>query len=614
MVKKYAIYTVLFSVLSGALLQAQTSGSGQEYNTFNSRSFMKFNRFLTVPTFSALRENKTSLTAIVRNGNIEFEDNPRVYIGAYSGKMRENVGAGIAVYQQEVGVFKDFGAIANYAHRLRLNETMDLTFGFNLLYSRRSADGLKVNSTVPDPQVANFQDVPVVMFQPAVTVSFGRFDVGVFFENLLDFNLKSSELATDFGEKTISAHAMYSHEFTYATGLMEGADLRFLGIARKPGEGDFGYAGNVIFDLPKAGWVKVGYDKDFGVSAGVGVNISDQLAIGFSYEKSDFASTNEVGIIYNFGKKTIKRRRIPTRRTGKVNVSLPERTNPQPKNEYNNPEHNDLSDEIQRAQDSIDILNKKVDEILKLLKNQPQNTTTIIQQPAEQAANKDTSLKRRSDKPWRKSYVERAGGGGTMYYIVLDQFRNKDNADALINKFKSRNKDSDIVKYVFEPKKKIYYVYVDRFAKEEDADEMLEDFNDSTRQFENEDEDDVVIKVKKEVKDPVYKVKITLGGESGSYREQKSQPPARVRTLSKSDGIAPGYYLQVYVNGLKSYADRNVDELRSDGIDAGYFINPATGYYHTYIFKTDSREEAIRMYNNNLDGSFYDRKSIIHIK
>jgi len=142
MIRKITLFIII--VLNVFALQAQTSSNAQQYNSFSSRNFMKFNRFLTVPTFSALRENKTSLSAIVRNSNVDFEDNPRLYVLAYSGKMRENVGAGVAVYQQDVGSVKDFGALANYAHRLQLNETMDLTFGFNFLYSRRSLNWGKV--------------------------------------------------------------------------------------------------------------------------------------------------------------------------------------------------------------------------------------------------------------------------------------------------------------------------------------------------------------------------------------------------------------------------------------------------------------------------------------
>ncbi|WP_299122673.1 PorP/SprF family type IX secretion system membrane protein [uncultured Tenacibaculum sp.] len=609
MIKKYIVYTLI--LVTTFSLEAQMSNSAQEYNSFTSRNFMKFNRFLTVPTFSALRENKTSITAIVRNSNIAFEDNPRLYLGTYSGKMRENVGAGLAIYQQEVGVFKDFGALANYAHRLQLNDNMDLTFGFNFLYSRRSANALKVNSAVPDKQVANFQDIPIVNFQPAVTLSFGKFDVGVFFENLVDFNLKSSEMATSFGEKTYSAHAMYSHEFTYASGIFEGADLRVLAIARKPGEGTFSAGGNAILDLPKAGWIKAGYDKTYGISAGVGVNISESLAIGFTYEKSDFAATNEIGLIYNFGKKYFRRDR-PTRRGGNVKVTLPNRGTK--KQEYDNPEHNDLSDEIQKAQDSIDILNKKVDQILRLLKNQPEPVKVNTPTQVKKTDAKDTSLRRRSNKPWRQSTITHVGGGGTMYYIIADRYKNEERVQPLIDKWARLGYEA---KSIFDPKSKIYWVYLDRFAKEEDAEEKLEkEFGGGTRFFEknNDKNDESSIKVKKNSKDGVYIRKLTIGKEGDSYKEPKKQPPARVRTMAKMKGVEPGYYIVVYVNSKKSLADRNVDELRNDNIDAGYFINPATGYMHIYIAKTQDRKEAIRLYESNLDGAFYDRKSIINVK
>lgn len=612
MIKKNTLSIVF--LFTAFLVQAQLSGNEQQYNSFSSRNFMKFNRFLTVPTFSALRENKTALSAIVRNSNIDFDDNPRLYVLTYSGKMRENVGAGIAVYQQEIGSVKDFGALANYAHRLQLNETMDVTFGFNFLYSRRSLDWGRVLVTDGDDTfLSNYQDDPVVNFQPAITLSVGKFDVGVFFENIVDYNLKKSETVTSFAEKTFSAHAMYSHEFTYASGIFEGTDVRVLAIARKPGSDEFGFGGSAIVDLPKAGWLKAGYDKTYGISAGVGVNLSDKLAIGFSYEKNDFSATNEVGIIYNFGKKSYTRER-PKRRTGNVSVNLPERT---PKKEvvYKNPEHNDLSDELKQAQDSINNLNKKVDEVLRLLKNQPQSqpktiTKTVIVRDTLQS--KDTSLERRSDKPWRRSTISRSGGGGTMYYVVSDQFKNKENAETLIDKWKRLDIEA---KYVFEPVKKIYFVYIDRFVKEEDAEEKVDDFNDKTRLFENDEKrDDSTIKVKRTTKDPVYVVKITLGGDStGNYQEPKTQPPARIYPLSV-DGVEPGYYLRVYVNSQKDLADRNVDELRNDNIDADYFIDPKTGYMHIYIFKTSNREEAIKMYNNNLNGSFYNRKAIIQIR
>ena len=110
-------------------------------------------------------------------------------------------------------------------------------------------------------------------------------------------------------------------------------------------------------------------------------------------------------------------------------------------------------------------------------------------------------------------------------------------------------------------------------------------------------------------------MKITLGAKGETYKEPKSQPPARVRTMKNPTGEIPsGIYLVVNVFGKKAYADKFLDELENDGIDAGFFINPETGMRHVYILKTNDRSEAIKLYNNNLNGSYYNRKNIVEIK
>ena len=160
--------------------------------------------------------------------------------------------------------------------------------------------------------------------------------------------------------KTISAHAAYTYRFDNSSGLFQNMSLRGLGIARKFKD-DFSYAGNMLLELPKAGWVKVGYDKIFGLNAGFGINLTKNLGIGFSYEKQDnLGGTNEVGILYRFGR---NRGRGVANRTPKVDIILPEDEEPEvldvKRNIYDDPEHNDLSDELQVAQDSINSLHKK---------------------------------------------------------------------------------------------------------------------------------------------------------------------------------------------------------------------------------------------------------------
>lgn len=588
-----------------------------EYNAFSSRSFMKFNSFLTVPTFSFLHRNNTTIEAISRSSNIQFEDASRLHLISYGGKMRDNVGAGISVFQQEINVFKDFGAIANYAYKVKMGVTTDLVFGFNFMYSRRSLDITKVKTQTDDLIANNYQDKPVVVFQPAITLVYNNFYGGIFLENLADFNLKTSELITPFAEKTFSAHLGYATEFKNLSGLLQNTTVKFLGIARRTQRNGFSYAGNILANLPKAGWIKAGYDNFFGLNAGIGINLSERLSIGFSYEKQkNLGGTNEVGLVYTFGKRRSSRRNTSSTKESNptVNITLPtnEPTIERREEEYKDPEHNDLSDEIRIAQDSINKLNKKVDEVLELLKGKTNSPIIIRDTVRIQSETKDTSLRRSTRTPWRERTESRTGSGGVGYFVVVDQFKDIKKVKKLVAKYKRKKVT---VKYALDPKSKLYYIYIDRFAKEEDADRLVNEINGGgVKGFEDDEANDLGIKVKSVSKNPVYKVKINFGDTGGeSYSEPKSQPPAKVRTM-RVNGVESAYYLQVSVNSKKSLADKFVDELRADNINADYFINPKTGYRHVYILKTNDREEIIRLYNNNLNNSYYDAKNIIYIK
>lgn len=629
--QKITLYIfLLFSTLSVLAQVEGTEITAEDYNGFSTRNFMKFNSFLTVPTFSVLHRENQTIEAITRSSNIEFEDASRLHLLSYSGKMREGTGAGIAVFQQEIGVFKDFGAVVNYAHQLKLGKKTKLALGFNFFYSRRSLDNGTVLTQQEDELISNFQDIPIINLQPAVTFSYGKFNVGVFLEDLVAFNLKENELSSgELTEKTISGHLGYATKFNNFSGLLKDSYVRVLGIARSSDIGGFTYAGNILMDLPKAGWLKVGYDNLYGINAGFGVNLSEKLSIGFGYEKQDnLGATSEVGLLYTLGRKRNSRK--TTRRKPRVEVLLPEPgekegtrersiigSEPvkQKKEIYEDPEHEDLSGELERMQDSLNRANKKLNEILDLLKKQPRQVDVSEVKTTETkfAEPLDTSLRRSSNTPWSKKEVTKnGGGGGTMYYVAVDQFKDIGKAKALVESYKKRDVK---VKYVKEPKTNAYFVYVNRHAKKEDAEEEKEEVNVGGGYEKNDNNSDLQqIKVKKVYKAPVYVVKITLGAEGETYKEAKTQPRARVRTMKLVEGLEPGYYLQVNVYSKKPYADKFLDELRNDGINANYFINPSTGYRHVYILKSDDREEAIRLYNNNLNNSYYDRKSIINIK
>lgn len=270
------------------------------------QNLLKFNRFLINPTFSTVREDKSYINFFHRSQSAYFQDNFQNYFLSYSGRINDRTGLGISVYNQQEGLVSNIGLLTNYAYGVRLSPKSNLTFGFNIPYYRSSFDESRAVTNEDDPLLATFNENSIIAFQPGLNVSFGSFDVGVYAENLFDFNLKTGETLTTFNEKSFSAHLQYTKNFEYAQGVFTEGRIMPLARLRKVGEENLVFGGGIILDLPKLGWLQAGYDSFYGGSAGVGFNINKRLSLGYNFEKGfaqdieNFGVTHEISVAYNF--------------------------------------------------------------------------------------------------------------------------------------------------------------------------------------------------------------------------------------------------------------------------------------------------------------------------
>ncbi len=272
---------------------------------------LKYNRFLFNPTFSFVREKQNSVNIYNRNPRSGFDNNPQTYVLNYTGTLDERMGIGVGLFQQNVGIFRYFGATLNYAYNVELNRDMNLTFGMNVQYSQ---SGLKNNlneADAGDEVINDFQNNSVFLVQPGVNFNVGNFDVGVSAGNLVAYSITSSELFTD--NMVLTGHAMYTTELDWRTDN----EIRGMVYATKPGEEELRYGGNVIFELPQYGWGQLGYNSFFGAAIGIGANITPLVSVGYTVEpgiggeanEADFGATHEFGLAFNFERDSRSRRR-----------------------------------------------------------------------------------------------------------------------------------------------------------------------------------------------------------------------------------------------------------------------------------------------------------------
>ena len=226
---------IMLSLLFSGHLSSQDETPYVSYNV-PFQNLLKFNRFLINPTFSTVREDKSYINFFHRSQSAYFDDNYQNYFLSYSGRINDRTGLGISVYNQREGLVSNIGILTNYAYGIRLSENSNLTFGLNIPYYRSSFDEARAITNEEDPVLAGFSENSIIAFQPGLNVSFGSFDIGVFAENIFDFNLKTGEQLTEFNEKSFSAHLQYTRNFEYADGILQDGRLMPLARIRKVGE------------------------------------------------------------------------------------------------------------------------------------------------------------------------------------------------------------------------------------------------------------------------------------------------------------------------------------------------------------------------------------------
>lgn len=282
MIKRKLLFIIIFA-LTSISINAQTDTSDEFM--MPSQSFMRFNRHLVNPTMSIFNTYKSEYVAYHRNQWFEYDESPKTYMVNYSGNNYENSGYGLGIYQQEVGVWKSFGAIANYAKGVRLGDETILSLGFNMVFFNSGLNRGKIITGEADPFLDQYDNTSLLMLNPGLSLQFGKFNFGVYGDNLIDYNFSTSEMQTKFGEKTVSSHLSYIHSLENASNLFENSSLTFLARGRYIAMEDFDYSAGILYNVPRAGWAQASYSDYYGVSGGLGINISQKIAIGYNYEK-----------------------------------------------------------------------------------------------------------------------------------------------------------------------------------------------------------------------------------------------------------------------------------------------------------------------------------------
>ncbi len=573
MLKKRFLY-LLFFVLALLKVNAQEENPFVAYDV-PAQNLLKYNRFLINPTFSTVREDKSYINLLHRNQSVQFDDNNQNYFLSYSGRISDRTGLGLSLYNQRQGTLSNFGVLANYAYGVKLSDKSNLTFGANMSYYSSGFDQGRASTVVEDPFLAGLQDQNILSFQPGLNLSYGKFDVGVFAENLFDYNLKSSESITDFRDKTFSSHLQYTHQFKNQTGILEEGRLMPLARARKIGEEEITLGGSLILDLPKLGWVQAGYDSFYGAAAGVGFNLNRRISLGYTMEKGlsnnfdNFGLTHEISFAYSF---------TPNLTEDRVLL-----------------EDDDNMDIVENDFEGYEKNLATIEEIAELKRKLAENDAIIQELMFRQdslESNRQADLERRFDMVMRMVRNETNGNNPELERRAEALFKGAENTKAIAsNENTSMDGGNAYVATKTKEVKKAALITSNRIVEENEN----TDWNEAKK-------DAVASTVPKDNK-VVSKTesKRTANVQNSTVVAQDKITSRRFKDLPE---VNDGFYVVANVYKGGQYMDNFLNKLSSKGINANYIDNPNNGLKYVYLQRYDTFEEAQAAAMSKLNGSY----------
>ncbi len=668
--KPRVIYLLLF-VMALMKVSAQDENPFITYDV-PSQNLLKFNRFLINPTFSTVREDKSYVNLLHRNQSVTFDDNNQTYFLSYSGRMNDRTGLGMSLYTQREGIISNYGVLANYAYGVKLSDKSNFTFGANFSYYNSGFDQNRANPVEIDPLLSGFQDVSLLSFQPGFNLSYGKFDFGLFAENLFDFNLKTNKSISEFKDKTFSGHLQYTHQFENTGGILENARLMPLARARKVGEDDFVLGGNLILDLPKLGWVQGGYDSFYGASAGVGFNLNKRLSIGYTMEKGlsnnfdNFGLTHEISFAYSITP-NLTEDRVMLEDSEEVLAQNDEElmTQEEPSDKDKEieelkrrlTENDAILAELMFRQDSLEKnqernLEDRFERVMRMVRNETNGKRPDVEERAKEIyfLNNDKTAIARTEAKETKAVVTQEQPKDAVAHVSAKQekstttatqvsgvksrkFRNLQNVNdgyyvvanvykgtKYLNKFVDAMNDQGFAAdYIDNPSNGLKYVYLKRYDTWKEAVSAYE-----TKLGGNYDGDLWIMNVDNRYSNERYAENANKIKEKSSQFEtdvlQKNvveqDKIAANATKEKEYEIGNGitdFYIIANVFANPNNANRFVKLLNSRGLSASYFINPENKYRYVYLKRHNSWNNALIAYYSKLNDSYDDKMWIMRV-
>ncbi len=413
------------------------------YNQF------KFNQFVYNPALSGVGIEVPVLTMVHRNQWNSVDGAPETSLVSFNGvESDKKVGYAAYLYHDKTGVLTTTSFYGNYSFRFTIVDNFDISLGLSAGVINKGIDKSELNLTDPDEIIydANLAGRTIFDFNAGINFSLWGLDLGLAAPQLFAQPIDYAEASPDTIVSTLVRHYVGSMRYSFNFEMQslgrfgKGMSVVPQVIARMAPDVPVQYDAHLMLDMRNLGWIGGGYRSDMGAIANVGVNLSEDLAVGYAYEfnssnvSQQLGSTHELSLIYKFGSSK--------RLVDKVQMELDQVKKEEVELMY------EMEQRENRRQDSISEAIRS-DIVI--------NANDILNMEEVLASFGDEEFLEEDDLSTTASNVV-AGSKG--FYVVSGVFAYRINAEELNNKLAAEGYD---VEYFFNKANRFYYVFLRKY-------------------------------------------------------------------------------------------------------------------------------------------------------
>lgn len=450
-----------------------------------------FNPYMYNPARSGT-EGFTELSLIHRRQWTGVQGSPETSALAVNGSLNEEkVGWSGYAFSDQTDIIKRIGVYGNYAYHIRLadNTTLSLGLGAGYLANNIDLSSIRAQDKGDVYTVIN-GDRGTFDLNFGFNLKIADFQLGAAVPQLIGQPIKYlGDVADDDVTYTLLRHyvinAQYDFKFAGDKNVLSPMVMLRAADNNVPIQVDAG----LMFNMKKYGYVGAMFRSEYAVTGNIGLNLTEQLTVGYAYDFSlndygpDLGTSHEFMLTYRFGsnkrnerlENEIKKLKQQQRRQKDETEELVDEKLEEFKDEYKREVDEQLKESANEAaqkaaQQAAQQTNQNTgstaqggnqggNDVGQTGGNQQGGNTTVVPGGGNTGNNGGYNS---------SNSASNVSPGSSGYYVVAGVFSNKANADRLQRKLENDGLDARSFQ---DPGNSYYYVYLLKFNSYQEADQ-----------------------------------------------------------------------------------------------------------------------------------------------